>query len=300
MKARRSGQALVLLYEVANLDKTPTLLVRWAVLQDSQYFQDRPSLSEIEHGYGKSVHLLNNPYLFTTLAKLCEKGCRQPLINVLLDSLYRQMVSLVVGQEFPCRKVSVKTRMHDMHPEGQFEASILDENTRVVCVNLARAGTLPSQICYDSFTYILNPDGVRQDHIAINRKVNEKEQVVGCQLGSTKIGGPIDRSIVVIPDPMGATGSTIDSAMELYRPHGSATKFIAMHLIVTPEYLAHVVPKYPDLVVYAIRLDRGLSDATILQTKPGTHWKEERGLNSKQYIVPGAGGLGEVINNAYV
>ncbi len=296
MNLGQVGQAILWLRltETARVDSLS------GMLEDSQYFQNGPSLSEIEHRYGDGVHILKNPYLFTTLAKLCESDCRQPLINQLLDSLYRQMVSLVVGQEFPVQKATLKTRMQSMHPEGEFTACVLNRETKVVCVNLARAGTLPSQICYDSFTYILNPDGVRQDHIAINRKVNEKEEVVGCQLGSTKIGGPIDNTIVVIPDPMGATGSTIDSAMEIYRPHGRATKYVAMHLIVTPEYLAHVVPKYPDLKIYAIRLDRGLSQPDVLKTIPGTRWKEERGLNAKQYIVPGAGGLGEVINNAYV
>jgi len=33
---------------------------------------------------------------------------------------------------------------------------------------------------------------------------------------------------------------------------------------------------------------------------PGTHWDRERGLDDKQYIVPGGGGFGEIMNNAYV
>jgi len=37
-----------------------------------------------------------------------------------------------------------------------------------------------------------------------------------------------------------------------------------------------------------------------LRTIPGTHPEGEFGLDERQYIVPGAGGLGEVINNVYV
>jgi uracil phosphoribosyltransferase len=33
---------------------------------------------------------------------------------------------------------------------------------------------------------------------------------------------------------------------------------------------------------------------------PGTFWDEERGLNEKQYIVPGGGGFGEIMNNSFV
>jgi hypothetical protein len=49
-----------------------------------------------------------------------------------------------------------------------------------------------------------------------------------------------------------------------------------------------------------VRLDRGLSPADVLKTPLGTHWDRERGLNQKDYIVPGGGGFGEVMNNAYV
>ena len=31
----------------------------------------------------------------------------------------------------------------------------------------------------------------------------------------------------------------------------------------------------------------------------GTHWERERGLNEQGYIVPGAGGMGEVLNNSW-
>jgi uracil phosphoribosyltransferase len=36
-----------------------------------------------------------------------------------------------------------------------------------------------------------------------------------------------------------------------------------------------------------------------LREVPGKRWTEEKGLNDHQYIVPGAGGLGEILNNAY-
>lgn len=196
-------------------------------------------------------------------------------------------------------EAGLETRMAAIHPEGFFAAKVIDPATRVVSVNLARAGTVPSQICFDSFNYFLNPDGVRQDHIAINRKTGQDDQVVGAHLAGAKIGGNIDGAFVVIPDPMGATGSTILSAMEIYRNRGRAKGYIAIHLVVTPEYLAAISKVVPELIVYAVRLDRGLSAPDVLDALPGER-SGERGLNTKQYIVPGAGGLGEVINNAYV
>jgi uracil phosphoribosyltransferase len=75
---------------------------------------------------------------------------------------------------------------------------------------------------------------------------------------------------------------------------------IAVHLIVTPEYLRHVRQHHPEVVVYALRLDRGLSPPDVLETLPGERWAEERGLTDHHYIVPGAGGLGEIMNNSFV
>ena len=38
-----------------------------------------------------------------------------------------------------------------------------------------------------------------------------------------------------------------------------AAKVIAVHLIITPEYLRHVRESHPEVIVYALRLDRGAS-----------------------------------------
>ena len=75
---------------------------------------------------------------------------------------------------------------------------------------------------------------------------------------------------------------------------------INIHLIVTPEYLRAMRDAHPEVIIYAIRLDRGMSDPDIARTVPGTHWDRERGLNEHQYIVPGGGGFGEILNNSYI
>jgi uracil phosphoribosyltransferase len=101
---------------------------------------------------------------------------------------------------------------------------------------------------------------------------------------------------------MGATGSSMSAAVDTYKGSvdGEPVKLIALHLIVTPEYLKRVSETHPELIVYALRLDRGLSDEAVLRTVPGTFWDREVGLDDRGYIVPGAGGLGEVINNSWV
>jgi uracil phosphoribosyltransferase len=101
---------------------------------------------------------------------------------------------------------------------------------------------------------------------------------------------------------MAATGSSLVSALDHYKTRldGKPGRCITMHLIATPEYLRNVLKAHPDTLVYALRLDRGLSPDDVLDTVPGTRWDEERGLDDHQYIVPGAGGVGEILNNAWV
>ncbi len=257
-------------------------------------------LSEREHRYGPNVHLLSDPFLHTALARLCSIETTQPWINELVTQIYTSFVRIVINREFPQKPAVISSRMSAKHEEGVFETSIVDPGTSAVTINLARAGTLPSMICYQTLNYLLDPKNVRQDHISIARQNDASHQVTGSLVSGHKIGGPIKDSIVLIPDPMGATGSTVVETLDLYRDRGTPKKWIALHCIVTPEYLKKVTRAHPELIVYALRLDRGLSSEEVLNTIPGTRWNEERGLNGEQYIVPGGGGFGEIMNNAYV
>ena len=149
---------------------------------------------------------------------------------------------------------------------------------------------------------ILDPSVVRQDHLFMSRQTNELGEVIGATWHDAKIGRDVADRYVLFPDPMGATGSSLVSALTYYKTalEGRPAKCIAMHLIITPEYIQRVHSVHPDTIIYALRLDRGLSQPNALKNEPGTHIHEERGLNETHYIVPGAGGVGEILNNAWI
>jgi uracil phosphoribosyltransferase len=276
-------------------------MVTPAAHPDSQFQNLNYKISEIEHRYGNRVHILSDLYLLSHLAQLCAEGTTQPVINELITTLYSSLLKIVVNSEFPSRQAAIRTRMATMHPEGIYQGPLINPEIPVVTVNLARAGTLPSHICYTALNYFMNPQTVRQDHISIGRMTDEQHKVTGSAVSGHKIGGTVADSIVLFPDPMGATGGTIAEAIDLYkRQGGTARKYIALHCIVTPEYLKKIQSLHPDVIVYAIRLDRGLSPKDVLDSVPGAHWERERGLNDKHYIIPGGGGFGEILNNAYV
>lgn len=270
------------------------------MLMDAQFENFKFQLPELKHGYGKNVHILADPYLLLGLSTLCAPETKQPQLHYWIARLYRSLLQYAVCHSFEKSLLRRSTRMKAMHPEAELQCFVPDPRSSVVVVNLARAGTLPSFVCYDELNHFFEPDGLRQDHIIANREVDEHGHVKGTALHGSKIGGSIDGTYVLVPDPMGATGSTVVQSHQAYKKFGEAKKWIALHLIITPEYLRNVTQACPDVEIYAIRLDRGLSSAQTLRSQLGEKWSEERGLNEKDYIVPGAGGLGEILNNTLI
>jgi uracil phosphoribosyltransferase len=271
-------------------------------MRDRAYDRVEFTRSEIEHRYGDNVHILANPLLLGHLAALCAKETGQPAINRLVRLIYDELVRTVVAAEFPRRRVAVPTRMIDSSPRAIFEGEVTDREVRAVTVNIARAGALPSQVAYDLLNETLDPALVRQDHIIMSRMLGSHQEVVGAGIGGMKIGGDVDGAFLLFPDPMGATGSSLSTAIETYKQKvpGTPRLIVNIHLIVTPEYLRAMTRTHPDVVIYAVRVDRGLSAPEVLETVPGARWDEERGLDDHQYIVPGGGGFGEIMNNAFV
>lgn len=264
--------------------------------------------SEIEHRYGDHVHLLSDPVQMTLLHRFCSPDVTQPQLSQLLRSLYAGLLNTMINREFDAVVKESVTRMAGEHPEAYYRSISIDPDQKAVVVNLVRGGIIPGQVIYEFLHYVLPPKNIRMDHIFLNRKTNERGEVVGVEIGGHKIGGPVSDSICIIPDPMAATGKTVTSAIELYEKEvkgkfqsgGGVTKYVTLHLIVTPEYLRTIRDCGYKVHVYACRLDRGLSPKSILETTPGTHWDQEKGLDDRQYIVPGGGGIGEVLNNAFV
>ncbi len=269
---------------------------------DIAYGKSRFVPLEIEHKYGPNVHLLDDPLAWTQLARLCARETVQPAVGRLVRVLYERLSEIVLAAEFPKKRIDVPTRMVSSSPEAVYRGIAIDDATKAVTVGIARAGTMPSQVVYDLLNAELDPSAVRQDHLFMSRQTNEAGQVTGATWHDAKIGRDVEGRIVLFPDPMGATGSSLVSAMTHYKTQleGTPGRCIAMHLIVTPEYLKNVLTSHPDTIIYAWRIDRGLSPKDVLATIPGTHWERERGLDNHQYIVPGAGGVGELLNNAWI
>lgn len=259
-----------------------------------------PQASEVPHGYGPRVHILNNPFLLTLLSQVGSAGTKGPEVAALVRIIYTVMLADVVSRELSIVNASTPTRMFAKTPHGIYRGPILSRESSVVIACVIRAGMIPSQTCFELLAKVLDPDRIRIDTLSMARVTDAQGRVTGVSLTGSKIGGSVHGSVLLVPDPMGATGGTVVKALAHYREHyGTPEKVVAMPMIATPEYIHRVVGDVEGSVIYTARLDRGLSPPDVLAAMPGERWKEERGLDEHQYIVPGAGGIGEVLNHSW-
>ena len=253
------------------------------------------------HHYGPNIHLCEDPYLLSLLARAGSPATSTETVPALVRSGYQYLMHRVLDERFPVATDRVATRMVATEPRAFYEGPRLCQNTKLVICSVIRAGMLPAQACYEAAIEMLPPENVRLDVLNMSRQTDAQHQVTGVRLDGTKIGGPVDDAVVLLPDPMGATGGTVCRAVEVYRGLGGPPHAIAaLHLMMTPEAVQRVTTQHPGVKLYSGRLDRGLSSERALAAEPGTFADEERGLNDVQYIVPGAGGMGELLTNSWV
>lgn len=257
---------------------------------------------ELDHAYGPRVTLLDSACLATRLFRLSQPACGRGELLRHLRAAYIQLLGAALDRLAPRLALEADTRMAaSAGPAGRLAAKVVDPALRVVLVDVIRGGIVPAQTCFEALGELLPEEQLRLDHLNLARRSDAHGRVTGVELSGSKIGGPVDGALLILPDPMGATGGTSVRVLEHYfEHHGRPRQVLLLPLIATPEYLRRVLAFDPELRVVAGRLDRGLSPREVLSLRPGERWSEERGLDAHSYIVPGAGGIGELLNNAWV
>lgn len=213
----------------------------------------------------------------------------------------RGTLDLVFQSKVSCELTLLGERIdHSGQLRAQLRFPAFSHETPITLVNIVRAGEVPAYTCFERLSE-LGFTNVHIDTFFTERETDAEEQVIGTKISGTKIGTPIADRIVVPTDPMAATGGTLLKVLKLYKEMelGDPRLVVPLHLILTPEYILRMKRELGNLgmpyQIMAIRVDRGMSDPGLLMTtEPGERLAEERGLNDKQYIVPGGGGFGEL------
>ncbi len=257
--------------------------------------------SSASHAYGSRVEIVSDPWTATALSRLSSPdGSHTELVAIVKAVTAR--LAATAFEHLPTAPAATVTRMAEKHGEqlGTWRGTALDSSAGIVVIDVIRGGMIPSQVIFELLTLVLPIDGLRLDHLNMERVAGADGHVERVDLSGSKVGGSIEGATLILPDPMGATGATMVRALEhLMEKHGQPAKILMLPLIATPEFLKTVLEFDDRVHVVAGRLDRGMSSAEVLKTPLGARWSEESGLDDDDYIVPGAGGVGELLNNSY-
>lgn len=231
---------------------------------------DRPN----GHELGKNVHVSTNTLTWTWLAKLSAKKTRRLEAIRLLELIYWDLFCWVMAAEFPREPLTVVTRMNK-HLKGIG----IKSRVPVTLVDVIRAGIRPTLVCHELLltSDVVDEDLVHEHHVVASRKTNKHGQVIGTKYDFSKALEEVKSgSIVVLADPMLATGGSLAGIITRYKRRfpGKIAKFVVVSLIGTPQGIKHIHEKHPEVVIYLGRVDPKLTP--------------------ESYILPGAGGLGEL------
>lgn len=271
-------------------------------MTETAYEHPRPFGARLDHGYGANVHVLSDTWSATLLARLCHPDTDVRAVHPLITACYRHLLGAASEQLRTCL-MDLPTRMTEHEARARNVTVVVDPEEKAVVVDVARAGMIPAHVLQLGLMEGLRPNNVRVDHIYLQRVVDPQTgEITGVHHSGSKLGGDVAGRVVFVPDPMAATGSSMKYVIDVYRnlEGGAPRKIVACHLIVTPEYLRNIARTNPDVEVYTLRVDRGLSSPEVLASPLGARWDEEIGLDHNGYIVPGAGGVGELVNNAWI
>jgi len=162
-----------------------------------------------------------------------------------------------------CIAMSGHIKMRDVEVETPLEVTKGKKiATPIVLVPILRAGLSMG----NAFLQLLPQ--AKMGHIGIKRNEETLEPIEYYY----KTPKDLEHSLVIILDPMLATGGSVSAAIKFLKSNG-AKNIILASIIAAPEGVKRILNDHPDVSIYTASLDKG--------------------LNEKGYIVPGLGDAGD-------
>jgi uracil phosphoribosyltransferase len=187
-----------------------------------------------------NVQLVAHPLIQTHLAVLRSKSTprssfRSTLINI------SALLAYEISRNFRVRNRNVDT------PLEQTSAEILNEKVCLVAVLRAALGM------QEGFLRMM-PEA-RVGHIGLFRDESTLEPVKYF----VNLPGGLDNDLVILLDPMLATGGSLKVSVDLLKQHG-AKRIQCVVVIAAPEGVQRLHEHHPEIKITAAALDRGLDE----------------------------------------
>ena len=203
-----------------------------------------------------NVHILDHPLIRHKVAIIRDKATTTKQFREVIEEI-ATLMAYEAFKDVPTKKIVVET------PLESVEQTVVKENS-IAIVPILRAG-----LGMVNGILTLFP-AAKVGHIGMYRN----EETLEPQEYYCKLPAHIDETVVMLVDPMLATGgSACDAITQLKKRGCKKIKFLA--IIGAPEGVEKVAEKHPDVEIYVSTLDRC--------------------LNENGYILPGLGDAGDRI-----
>jgi uracil phosphoribosyltransferase len=202
----------------------------------------------------KNVFLINHPLIQHKLTMLRDKNTSSKDFRALVNEV-SMLMAYEVTRSLPLEEVDVET------PICKTKGKAL-HGLDVAIVPIMRAGM---GMVEGMLTLIPN---AKVGHIGIYRN----EETIQPIEYYCKLPTDIANRLVIVTDPMLATGGSLRDAITILKKRG-AVKIKAMTLVSTEVGIAEVHKHHPETEIFTVSIDEGLND--------------------KAYIVPGLGDAGD-------
>ena len=203
----------------------------------------------------KNVVIFNHPLIRHKIAILRDEKTSMKEFRELVEEITTLMTYESLKEDVPTTEIQVKT------PLETCTQTVVKDNS-IVIVPILRAG-----LGMVNGVHVLFPSA-RVGHIGMCRN----EETLKPDTYYCKLPDGIEEKLVLVVDPMLATGGSACDAIDLLKKRGCKNiKFMA--IIGAPEGVSRVAEAHPDVKIYVSTLDRCLND--------------------KGYILPGLGDAGD-------
>ena len=204
----------------------------------------------------KNVHILDHPLIRHKLAIIRAKNTDTKQFREVVEEL-AMLMAYESFKDVPTQEIVVET------PLETTTQTVVKENS-IAIVPILRAGLGMVNGILSLFP------AAKVGHIGLYRN----EETLEPQEYYCKLPVGIDEKVVMVTDPMLATGGSASDAITMIKKRGSK-KIKLLCIIAAPEGLKKVAEDHPDVEIFIATLDRQ--------------------LNEKGYILPGLGDAGDRI-----
>ena len=204
----------------------------------------------------KNVHVLSHPLIRHKLAIIRDKNTNTKMFREVVEEL-ATLMAYESFKDVPTQEIEVET------PLEKVTQTVVKENS-IAIVPILRAGLGMVEGILSLFP------AAKVGHIGLYRD----EETLQPQEYYCKLPSNIDEKVVMVVDPMLATGGSAVDAINMLKEHG-CKKIKLMSIIAAPQGAQKVAEAHPDVDIYISTLDRT--------------------LNEHGYILPGLGDAGDRI-----